>query len=417
MERPDKHVIGVIGLGYVGLPLAIELDKFFDVVGFDINERRIEALTENTDATGEVTEQELVASNIEFTAQAEMLKHCMVFIITVPTPVDDAKTPDLSYMMNATKIVAPFLAENKTVIYESTVYPGCIEEEMIPLIEKMTGLNCDSELHVGYSPERINPGDKNRKLPEITKVISANTAEGLNILEEIYSRIIPAGIFKASSIKVAEAAKVIENTQRDLNIAFMNELSIVFHAMNISIKDVLAAAKTKWNFIDFEPGLVGGHCIGVDPYYLSYKAKKLGIAPRIIESGRSTNDKMHEFFATKFLQQLIKRTESRKVLIMGCTFKENCPDLRNSKVFDFARYLENFGCEVSILDPVVDAESRGRRGILNTVAGKYGGIVLAVPHECLLVDINNILSQHLEGDGVFYDLKGKASVPSSLAPY
>ena len=342
--------IAIIGLGYVGLPLAVEFGKVLDVIGFDINQARIDELRSGIDRTLETTPEELMAAaQLTYTADPAALRAANIFIVTVPTPVDDHKTPDLTPLIKASETVSKALKKGDIVIYESTVYPGCTEEDCVPVLERGSGLTFNQDFFCGYSPERINPGDKQHRLPSIRKITSGSTPEIAEKVDRLYQRIIKAGTHRASSIKVAEAAKVIENAQRDINIAFVNELALIFERMNIDTHEVLAAAGTKWNFLPFRPGLVGGHCIGVDPYYLTYKAESLGHHPQVILAGRKINDTMGAHIANRVIKLLINRdlpVKRAKALILGITFKENCPDIRNSKVIDVIRELHSYGVEV-----------------------------------------------------------------------
>jgi UDP-N-acetyl-D-galactosamine dehydrogenase len=405
--------IAVIGLGYVGLPLAVEFGKRFPTVGFDVNPARLSEIQSGEDSTREVTESELRAStHLSTTAKLDDLRDCTVFVVTVPTPIDRSKRPDLSPLQRASETVGRVLKPNDTVIYESTVYPGATEEICVPILERESGLRLNDDFTVGYSPERINPGDMERRLPNIVKVTSGSTPEAAERIDALYSAIIPAGTHKASSIRVAEAAKVIENTQRDLNIGLMNELAIIFNKLGIDTEAVLEAAGTKWNFLPFRPGLVGGHCIGVDPYYLTHKAEEIGYHPQIILAGRRLNDGMGAYVASQLVKALIhRRTQVRgaKVLVLGLTFKENCPDLRNTRVIDTIRELEEFGAEVDVHDPWVDPkEAKAEFGIemvSSPEEGAYDGILLAVAHK----QFREAGAQNLRKLGrtnhVLYDLK------------
>ena len=354
MNNIEDLEIVIVGLGYVGLPLAIEFSKKFKVVGFDINSERISELTENYDRTNEVSKDILnTSSNILFTSDVNLIKNANIYIVTVPTPVDKNNNPDLGPLTSATTLVAQVLEEGNIVVYESTVYPGCTEEECVPLLEKHSNLIYNSDFFVGYSPERINPGDKEHTLTNIVKITSGSTAETASIVDEIYQKIIKAGTYMASSISVAEAAKVIENTQRDVNIALINELALIFHKLGISTKEVLQAASTKWNFLPFSPGLVGGHCIGVDPYYLTHRAVEYGYHPEIILAGRRINDNMGYYIAETLFLELAKlgvKNVDAKVSILGLTFKENCPDLRNTKVSTIVSQVRTYNCQLLITD-------------------------------------------------------------------
>ena len=405
--------ICVVGLGYVGLPLAIEFSKKFPVIGYDINKTRINGLNEGIDFTNEVSSSELKkAKNIIFTSEANSLKDCNFFIITVPTPITKSKKPDLSPLLSASNLVAPFLKKGDVVVYESTVYPGATEEECIPILEKISKLSLNQDFFVGYSPERINPGDKVHRLPSIKKVTSGSNKKSANFIDRVYKKIITAGTYKAESIKVAEAAKVIENTQRDLNIALINELAIIFNLMNLDTEQVLNAAETKWNFLPFRPGLVGGHCIGVDPYYLTHKTEMLGYNPEIILAGRRLNDSMPSFVASQFIKLLTKKNikiNSAKILILGASFKEDCPDIRNTKVIDIIDELIEYNCKVSIYDPWVNAEEAkkeyGINLLKNVPINYYDGIIIAVSHKIFKkMGIQKIRSFGKSKNAV-YDLK------------
>ncbi|HQP29803.1 MAG TPA: nucleotide sugar dehydrogenase, partial [Deltaproteobacteria bacterium] len=383
-----QHRIAVIGLGYVGLPLAVEFGKLYPTVGFDINARRIEELAAGFDRTREIEAHEFApAVHLRFTTDPEELKGCNTFIVTVPTPIDRFNRPDITLLKKASATVGGALKPGDIVIYESTVYPGCTEEDCVPVLEQASGLRFNRDFFCGYSPERINPGDKAHRLPQTKKITSGSTPETATTVDALYASIITAGTHLAPSIKVAEAAKVIENTQRDINIAFINELAMIFARMGIRTSDVLAAARTKWNFLPFEPGLVGGHCIGVDPYYLTHKAEGLGYIPQIILAGRRLNDSMGPYVAGQVIKLLIKNSHKITdacILVLGVTFKENCPDIRNSKVIDIIRELMEFGCRVEVYDPLADPEEvRHEYGIALTPAeqlGRYQGLVMAVAH-------------------------------------
>ncbi len=402
--------IGVIGLGYVGLPLAVEFGKIREVVGFDINKSRIEELRKGVDRTCEVEPAELAtATGLHYTANPEDLKGAMYFIVTVPTPVDEYKKPDLRPLESASRTVGSVLKRGNIVIYESTVYPGCTEEVCVPILEQTSGLKFNVDFFAGYSPERINPGDKAHRVSTIKKVTSGSTPEIADKVDTLYRTIIKAGTHRASSIRVAEAAKVIENSQRDINIAFVNELSLIFERMGIDTHEVLEAAGTKWNFLPFKPGLVGGHCIGVDPYYLTYKAESLGYRPEVILSGRRINDNMGTHIANTVIKLMAKNDiaiNKAKVLILGVTFKENCPDIRNSRVVDVIAELQSFGTTVDIYDPHANPEEvKHEYGLqmIDDPKDKYDAIVLAVSHkEFQSLDWNKI--KH--GATVVYDVKG-----------
>ncbi|HXQ31315.1 MAG TPA: Vi polysaccharide biosynthesis UDP-N-acetylglucosamine C-6 dehydrogenase TviB [Steroidobacteraceae bacterium] len=380
--------IGVIGLGYVGLPLAVEFGRHFDTVGFDVRAERIAELERGKDSTLEVTRAELkTCDRLSYTTKLKDLKRCDVFIVTVPTPIDQYKRPDLTPLVKASEAVGEVLKRGAVVIYESTVYPGCTEEVCVPILERVSGLTFNKDFYAGYSPERINPGDKEHRLTTIKKVTSGSTPEVADFVDSLYRTIIRAGTHRASSLRVAEAAKVIENTQRDVNIALINELALIFNRLGIDTQEVLAAAGSKWNFLPFRPGLVGGHCIGVDPYYLTHKAQEIGYHPEMILAGRRINDNMGLYVAAEILKLMttkkIHAKESR-ILVLGLTFKENCPDLRNSKVVDVIRELEKFGAKVDVHDPWVDRaeaiQEYGIRPVRKLEPHRYDAIVLAVAH-------------------------------------
>lgn len=403
--------IALIGLGYVGLPLGVALSSKHNVVGFDINLSRIDELKRGLDRTLEVDEgllKQAMDNGLKFSADVADIAECDFYIITVPTPVDSANRPDLRPVINASKTVASVLKKGDIVVYESTVYPGVTEEVCVPILQEISGLKFKDDFECGYSPERINPGDKEHTVTKIRKIVSASSQKALDIVDSVYSSVITAGTYRAQSIKVAEAAKVIENTQRDINIAFVNELAMLFNRLEIDTNAVLDAASTKWNFLNFRPGLVGGHCIGVDPYYLTHKATEVGYHPEMILAGRRINDEMGRYVAASVVKLMIKRgvqIKGAKVLVCGITFKENCPDIRNSRVIDVVRELGEFGCAVSVTDPWADSnEVSHEYGIkmldFNSVKFKdYDCIVLAVAHKefkdlsldgCLVYDIKNI---------------------------
>ena len=402
--------IAVIGLGYVGLPLAIEFGKLYEVVGFDINAERIDALKEGNDITLQSTALAIKeAKKLSFSSDSEAIKNSNVFIITVPTPVDAEKKPDLTLLLAASKMVGNFLKKGDIVIYESTVYPGCTEEDCVPILEKFSGLIFNQDFYCGYSPERINPGDKVNTLTKIKKITSGSTPMIAQQVDQLYQSIISAGTYKAPSIKVAEAAKAIENAQRDINISFVNELALIFDKMGIDTHEVLNAAATKWNFLPFKPGLVGGHCIGVDPYYLAHKATQLGYHPQVILSGRNVNDQMSAFVADK-ITQLLKASGhtliGAKVLILGVAFKENCPDIRNSKVFDIITLLQNQGLQVAAFDPYANAKEVFEKYKITLIHSieKYDAIVLTVAHDFFKsLDYPKIKAS---SQSVIYDTKG-----------
>ena len=381
--------IGVIGLGYVGLPLAVEFGKKFDVVGFDINQTRIGELQSGVDHTLEVSSDELKDSpRLSFSADLQQLASCNFYIVTVPTPIDDYKQPDLTPLIKASQTIAKVLKKGDVVVYESTVYPGATEEDCIPVLEQHSGLVYNQDFFAGYSPERINPGDKEHRVTNIKKITSGSTPEIADLVDAVYNQIVTVGTHKASSIKVAEAAKVIENTQRDVNIALINELALIFNKMGIDTEEVLKAAGTKWNFLPFRPGLVGGHCIGVDPYYLTHKAQSIGYHPEIILAGRRLNDSMGAYVANQLVKAMLKKrmvVDGAKVLLMGLAFKENCPDLRNTKITDIVAELEEYNIQVDVYDPWVDGAQAQHEYGINPIsapqAGQYDGIILAVAHE------------------------------------
>lgn len=413
--------IAVIGLGYVGLPLAVEFSHKYPVLGFDINKERISELGRGYDRTQEVDSAHLTdASTLRFSYEIEDLKSCNVFIVTVPTPIDSYKKPDLGPLLKASQTVGKALKAGDIVIYESTVYPGCTEEDCVPVLERESGLKFNSDFYCGYSPERINPGDKVNTLTKIKKVTSGSTPEIATFVDDLYKSIITAGTHKATSIKVAEASKAIENAQRDVNISFVNELALIFDRMGIDTTEVLEAAGTKWNFLKYKPGLVGGHCIGVDPYYLAYKAESLGYYPQVILSGRRVNDMMGVFVANKLVKLMIKKghkIEGSRVLILGITFKENCPDIRNTRVVDVYSELKDFGMQVEIYDPWASSEEVKEEyniTLAESISGKYEAVVLAVAHENF-VGLN--LSDFTETKSVLFDIKStlpKETVDSRL---
>jgi UDP-N-acetyl-D-galactosamine dehydrogenase len=408
MSHSDKK-IGVIGLGYVGLPLAVEFGKKFDVVGFDINETRINELKSGFDRTKESNKEEIVSSSLlVFSSDISTLKTCNVFIVTVPTPIDKFNAPDLKPLLKASEMIGKVLKKGDIVIYESTVYPGCTEDDCVPILEFVSGLVFNKDFFCGYSPERINPGDKVNTLTKIKKVTSGSTPEIAEVVDQLYRSIIVAGTHKATSLKVAEASKAIENAQRDLNISFVNELALIFDRMGIDTTDVIEAAGSKWNFLKFKPGLVGGHCIGVDPYYLAHKAEALGYHPQVILSGRRVNNNMGMFVANKVVKLMIEKgavIKGAKALVLGVTFKEDCPDIRNSKVVDIYNELVQFGLNVDVYDPYADKhEVHEEYGIeIVDTLGTYDAIVLAVSHkEFLALDFNALKNG---GHTIIYDIK------------
>lgn len=408
---PGNIRIGVIGLGYVGLPLAVEFGKLFQVIGFDVNETRIHQLVNGIDGTLEMSSADLRAARyLSLTHAIEDLKDCTVFIVTVPTPIDSFKKPDLSYLIKASTAVGKLLKKGDIVIYESTVYPGCTEDDCVPVLERFSRLKYNVDFSCGYSPERINPGDKERTLTTIVKITSGSTPDAANFVDQLYKSIIKAGTHQAPSIKVAEAAKAIENAQRDINISFVNELALMFDRMGIDTNDVLDAAGTKWNFLKFKPGLVGGHCIGVDPYYLVHKAQSLGYHPQVISSGRLVNDGMGVFVAKKVLKRLIAnglQIQTSKILILGFTFKENCPDSRNTKVIDIYQELIDFGLHVDIYDPWASAEEvlleHGIPLLTLLSHATYDAIIIAVAHQQFFaLDINALKKSK---SSIIFDIK------------
>jgi UDP-N-acetyl-D-galactosamine dehydrogenase len=412
--------IAVVGLGYVGLPLAVEFGKQYPTVGFDLSRRKISAYREHVDPTGEVSAEELRAARmLTCTAEPEALTEADFIVVAVPTPVDEAHQPDFAPLLGAAETVGRHLKRGATVVFESTVYPGATEEICVPAIERASGLKWKQDFHVGYSPERINPGDKQRTLTRIVKVVAGDTAETLERVARVYASVVPAGVHRASSIKVAEAAKVIENTQRDLNIALMNELALIFHRMGIDTLEVLEAARTKWNFLDFRPGLVGGHCIGVDPYYLTHKADMLGYHPQVILAGRRINDGMGKYVAEQTVKRLIQAgfpVRGADVNVLGLTFKENCADLRNSKVIDVVRELESYGARVSVHDPVANpAEAKHEYGVKLVPWAELppaAAIVGAVAHREFETRTVDDIAAKLAPGGLFVDVKGRADAPA-----
>ena len=408
----DKK-IAIIGLGYVGLPLAVEFGKKFDTIGFDINESRIQELKQGKDTTLEVDSKELKqAAQLSYTTNINDIKDCNIYIVTVPTPIDEYKNPDLTPLIKSSETVGLLLNKGDIVIYESTVYPGATEEICVPILEQQSGLKFNQDFYCGYSPERINPGDKEHRVINIKKVTSGSTPNIATIVDDLYKEIIIAGTHKASSIKVAEAAKVIENTQRDVNIALINELSLIFNKLGIDTESVLEAAGTKWNFLPFRPGLVGGHCIGVDPYYLTHKAIEVGYKPEIILAGRRLNDGMGKYVANQVATLMTKKRIhiiDANILIMGLTFKENCPDLRNTRVVDLVEEFKGFNCSVDVYDPWVDKQEAHREYGITPVdslaKGKYDAVVLAVSHDefkKMSIEEINILGKD---NFVLYDIK------------
>nr|WP_298248830.1 Vi polysaccharide biosynthesis UDP-N-acetylglucosamine C-6 dehydrogenase TviB [uncultured Halomonas sp.] len=413
MPTVDNVRLGVIGLGYVGLPLAVEFGKVLPTVGFDINSKRINELRNGVDHTLEVEPDLLAeASQLSFASDLEALRGCNVYIVTVPTPIDASRRPDLSPLIKASETLGQVVGQGDVVIFESTVYPGATEEECVPVIERVSGLTYNRDFFAGYSPERINPGDKEHRVTNIVKVTSGSTPEIAEFVDALYRRVITAGTHKASSISVAEAAKVIENTQRDVNIALINELAVIFNRLGIDTEEVLQAAGTKWNFLPFRPGLVGGHCIGVDPYYLTHKAQQVGYHPEMILAGRRLNDGMGAYVASQLIKQMIKRriqVEGARVLVLGLTFKENCPDIRNTRVVDILAELADYNVVLDVFDPQVNKDEAeheyGIRPIESPEADAYDAIVLAVAHR----EFHELGSAGIRAFGrsehVLYDLK------------
>lgn len=424
----NKHnrKVSVVGLGYVGLPVAVEFGKTRQVIGFDINSTRIDELKQGIERTNEVEAHDLAATDIFYTCDPNDLKKADFHIIAVPTPVNNAKQPDLSPVINASKTVGKQLKKGDIVVYESTVYPGATEEDCIPVLEQESGLRWRIDFNVGYSPERINPGDKVHTFKTITKIVSGDTLETLDIVAGVYESVVAAGVHRAATIKVAEAAKVIENTQRDLNISLMNELALIFNKMDIDTRDVLAAASSKWNFLPFDPGLVGGHCIGVDPYYLTYKASVLGYTPQVILSGRGINDSMGSFIAAQTIKELIKGGACVKgsvVTILGFTFKENVPDIRNTRVIDIVRELLDYGVNVQVLDPMSDIHEAKEEYGIELVANEDGlkpaaAVLFAVPHQYFMDKDWSYMAGLLENKtGTVLDVKAKldrSNVPKGI---
>lgn len=409
----NNPLLAIIGLGYVGLPLAVEFGKKFNTIGFDIDQSRISELESGTDRTLEVSDEELgTAKSLSFTASIDDLSNADVFIVTVPTPINPHKQPDLTPLIKASTAIGKVMKRGCTVIYESTVYPGATEEVCVPLLEENSGLIFNKDFYAGYSPERINPGDKEHRLPTITKVTSGSTPEIADAINALYGSIITAGTHQASSIRVAEAAKVIENTQRDLNIALINELAIIFQRLGIDTLEVLEAAGTKWNFLNFRPGLVGGHCISVDPYYLTYKAQEIGYHPRVILSGRQINDGMGAYVADQVVKMMTRRkvhVVDSNILVLGLAFKENCPDLRNTRVVDILATLKSYHANVDVYDPWVDTQEASREYGIDMITelkhSHYDAIILAVGHREFLAMGSEEIRSLGRGDSVLYDIK------------
>jgi UDP-N-acetyl-D-galactosamine dehydrogenase len=408
----ENPIIGIIGLGYVGLPLAVEFSKIYQTIGFDINKKRVNQLKKGNDKTNEIEQKYLLQKKLFFTSNSKNLSKCNTYIVTVPTPITKDKKPDLSFLEKASEMVGKHLKKNDVVIFESTVYPGVTEDICLPILEKISNLKLNKDFFGGYSPERINPGDKKHRLKDIKKVTSGSTEESAKYIDHLYKSIIKAGTFRAKNIKTAEAAKVIENTQRDINIALMNEFSMVFNQIGLDTHSILEAARTKWNFLPFEPGLVGGHCIGIDPYYLAYKSILSGHTPEMILSGRKINDSMSLFFSRKIIS-LMKSKKMKikmsKILILGFAFKENCPDHRNTKVFDLYNNLSKKGSMVDIYDPLIDFSETKKAYKANFIKkipkNFYDVIVIAVPHSSFLELGENGFKEYLKTNHLIYDLK------------
>ncbi|MEP6713910.1 MAG: nucleotide sugar dehydrogenase, partial [Ferruginibacter sp.] len=407
-----KKTLAVIGLGYVGLPIALEFAKKLKVIGFDINAERVEMMRNKIDPSQELDSTAFDGCDITFTHDLEVLKGANFFIVAVPTPVDEHNVPDLIPIQRASETIGKVIKKSDYVVFESTVYPGCTEEDCVPIIEKLSGLKMVTDYKVGYSPERINPGDKEHTISTIVKVVSGCCDESLDTIAKVYELVVKAGVHKASSIKVAEAAKIIENTQRDLNIALMNELSIIFDRMNINTFEVLEAAGTKWNFLKFQPGLVGGHCIGVDPYYLTHKSKELGYESQVILAGREINDGMAGYVAKKVLQYIIQyngNVKDAKVLVMGATFKENVSDIRNSKVADVVNELKSFSLNVTVTDPYAESDQLKHEygfGLVETIGKDYDAVIVTVPHDEYKTLDDKYFASITKPAGLIADLKG-----------
>lgn len=412
-ELLDKKAkLAVIGLGYVGLPIALEFARKISVIGFDINPKRVELMKQGIDPSNELEKEAFEGCDIVFTDSLDVLREARFFIVAVPTPVDEHNVPDLTPVKKASETVGKVVKKGDYVVFESTVYPGCTEEDCLPVIESLSGLKHGVDFKLGYSPERINPGDKNHTLATIVKVVSGCDAESLEEIAKTYELVVQAGVHRASSIKVAEAAKIIENTQRDLNIALMNELSIIFNMMNINTYEVLEAAGTKWNFLKFQPGLVGGHCIGVDPYYLTYKARELGYDAEVILAGRNINDNMAKYVAKTVVQHIIKNSsdvKSSRVLVMGATFKENVSDIRNSKVADVVKALQSYHVNVDVVDPHADAAELKHEygfGLAEAAGTDYDAVVITVPHQEYKALGDEYFTGITKPQGLIADLKG-----------
>ncbi|MFN4006884.1 MAG: nucleotide sugar dehydrogenase [Chitinophagaceae bacterium] len=410
IEKKEK--LAVIGLGYVGLPIALEFAKHLSVIGFDINDKRVEMMRNRIDPSNELEPEAFDGCDIHFTSSLDELRKARFFIVAVPTPVDQHNVPDLTPVLRASETIGKVIKPGDYVVYESTVYPGCTEEDCLPVIEKLSNLTVNKDFKLGYSPERINPGDKEHTLATIVKVVSGSDAESAEVIAKVYELVVKAGVHRASSIKVAEAAKIIENTQRDINIALMNELSIIFDRMNINTYEVLEAAGTKWNFLKFQPGLVGGHCIGVDPYYLTYKAAELGYSSKVILSGRQINDGMGAYVAKKILQHVILNSSNvreAKVLVLGATFKENVTDIRNSKVADVVNNLKEYHLNVHVSDPLADSEELNHEygfGLTANIDADYDAVVITVPHQQFKTFDDAYFASITKPGAIIADLKG-----------
>lgn len=413
MQNFKEIKLAIIGLGYVGLPLAVEFGKQYSTIGFDINSARLADLQRGHDTTLEVDDEELAqAKHLSYSSSISDLKSCNIFIVTVPTPINEHKQPDLTPLIKASETIGQVLKKGDVVIYESTVYPGATEEDCVPVLEKISGLTFNQDFFAGYSPERINPGDKEHRVTTILKVTSGSTPEIAEAVDQLYRSIITAGTYKASSIKVAEAAKVIENTQRDVNIGLINELALIFNKLNIDTEEVLKAAGTKWNFLPFRPGLVGGHCIGVDPYYLTHKAQSVGYHPEIILAGRRLNDGMGAYVVSQLVKAMLKKrihVEGSRALVMGLTFKENCPDLRNTKVVDIINELQDYGVQVDCYDPWINSQEAfheyGIAPVSELSPGEYDTVILAVAHKQFVEMGEEQIRTLAKPSHVLYDLK------------
>ena len=422
-----EKFIGVLGLGYVGLPLAVYFSKKYNVIGYDVNETKIELYSQGKDLTGDIGDEVLKNSDITFTSDIELLKKASFYVVAVPTPITNEKVPDFTFINSSSETIGNCISKGDIVVYESTVYPGVTEDICVPIIEEVSGLKCGVDFKVGYSPERINPGDKVHTLENIVKIVSGIDKESLDTISKVYSEIVKAGVYEAEFIKVAEAAKVIENSQRDINIAFINEISMIFNAMDIDTMAVLNATATKWNALNFKPGLVGGHCIGIDPYYFIYKAKELGYNSQLISTGRSINDNMGKFVAENIIKKMIrfdKKIKGSNVLILGFTFKENSNDIRNTKVIDIINILEDYGINVTVNDPIANKFEVSEYYNINLVDDyknkKYDSIVLAVNHDIFKKISLNELNEISNGKTLLFDVKSlfdKEKVESSNVEY